>query len=99
MIADRNGERSGEMFDSMSGAMATVLSDAMGITTGVGLAREIGRGRMSAEQPVARLLGTARKRDGMVVRTVAGLPVAIGGDTRAPGFSRATRVVRTTGAA
>ncbi len=54
---------------------------------------------MSVEQPVARLLGTARKRDGMVVRTVGGLPVAIGGDTRALGFSRATRVVRTTGAA
>ncbi|MDQ6602927.1 MAG: hypothetical protein M3176_05655 [Chloroflexota bacterium] len=70
-----------------------------GTTTGVGLAREIGRGRMSVEQPVARLLGTARKRDGMVVRTVGGLPVAIGGDTRALGFSRATRVVRTTGAA
>jgi hypothetical protein len=85
------------MFDNMSGAMATVLSDAMGITTGVGLAREIGRGRMSAEQPVARLLGTARKRDGMVVRTVAGLPVGIGSDTRPVRFSGVTRLVRALG--
>jgi hypothetical protein len=48
-----------------------------------------------AGRAMARLLGTARKRDGMVVRTVAGLPVSIGSDTRAVGFSGVTRLVRT----
>jgi hypothetical protein len=58
--------------------------------------------RLEAEQAgtdrrVVRMVGTARKRAGMVVRTVAGLPVGIGGDTRALGFSGVTRPVRTLG--
>jgi hypothetical protein len=75
--------------------MATIFSGATGQAIGIRVARENGGTRAAgAERAVARMLGTARKRDGMVVRTVAGLPVSIGGDTRALGFSNVTRVVR-----
>jgi hypothetical protein len=47
------------------------------------------------EPAVVRMLRTTRKRDGMEVGTVAGLPIGIRGDTRALGFSGVTRLVRT----
>jgi hypothetical protein len=56
-----------------------------------------GRRAAGGGRAMARLLGTARKRDGMVVRTVAGLPVSIGSDTRPVRFSGLTRLVRTLG--
>jgi hypothetical protein len=43
---------------------------------------------------MARIMSTAQRRDGMVVRTVAGLPVAIGSDVRAHGLSNVTQLVR-----
>jgi len=41
-----------------------------------------GRRAAGGGRAMVRLLGTARKRDGMVVRTVAGLPVRFSGVTR-----------------
>jgi hypothetical protein len=49
------------------------------------------------QRGMARILSTAQKRDGMAVRTVAGLPVLIGTGTQAGGLSNVTRLVRNPG--
>ena len=78
------------MFDNgMTGAVGFVMHEDRLAKAADGLRiaeAEQGRRAPGTERAVARLLGTARKRDGMVVRTVAGLPVGIGGDTGAVGF-------------
>lgn len=85
------------MFDNMTGVVGFAMhEDRLAKAAQHVRLAEAERGRRTtAERTVARLLGTARKGDGMVVRTVAGLPVGIGGDTRTLGFSGMTRLVRT----
>jgi hypothetical protein len=46
------------------------------------------------EPILARALATARRTSEMTVRTVAGIPIVIGGTARVGGFSRMTRLVR-----
>lgn len=72
--------------------MVNILSGTTGQAIDMGLAET--ERASQARRGIARVLSTARKRDGMVVRTVAGLPVAIGSHTRADGLSSVTQLVR-----
>jgi hypothetical protein len=88
------------MFDNMNGVVGFAMYEgrlAKAADTLRLAEAQHGRRAADAERVVARLLGTARKQDGMVVRTVAGLPISIGGDTRLVGFSSVTHLVRAPG--
>jgi hypothetical protein len=75
--------------------MANIVSGTTGpaIEKGLGETERASR----AQRGMARILSTAQKRDGMAVRTVAGLPVLIGTGTQAGGLSNVTRLVRNPG--
>jgi hypothetical protein len=46
------------------------------------------------EPVLMRALATVRRAEGMTVRTVAGIPIVIGGTAGVGGLSRVTRLVR-----
>ncbi len=78
-----------------SGAMVNIVSGTTGQANETGLGETELATR--AQRGMARILSTARKRDGMAVRTVAGLPVVIGSNIQADGLSNVTRLVRNPG--